>query len=263
MKSTQYAQELFNEFLKYRSVSLIEEAQELIQIDSGLIGDILDYKQRVKGLSDTLMLGENKLSAYAEFQQWIANIVNNPNDTEYSNVYKHYSELRHWAKEQFEAEAEVLDRALVPTYDEQEVEIWGDSSDSKDVKIVNYLTHYAEKMSPKQLYMAKDRIFALRKEAQEGREGLSYKSYVKAMLLVLEQIVKRCNSNRGLFEKFQEMQFDLESVNCSEDVRLESTACMSLDIEAAIDLKRKAERIADRHNLSIEEAMFMLQEVNE
>jgi hypothetical protein len=114
-------------------------------------------------------------------------------------------------------------------------------------------------MSPKALYRAKDRIFFLRKEQQEGREGLGYRAYVEAQILVLEQIVSKCNSCQALLEKFYEMRFDLQSVNCSENIRVESTASMSIDMESAIDLRRAAERIAQRHNISQYEACLMLQ----
>jgi hypothetical protein len=66
-----------------------------------------------------------------------------------------------------------------------------------------------------------------------------------------------------LLEKFYEMRFDLQSINCSENVRVESTASMSIDIEAAIDLRRAAERISQRHNMSVYEACLMLQAGND
>jgi hypothetical protein len=235
----------------------VAEAQESVSYDTVLGADLLFYPCEVRGLSEEVLEGEHRLNQYREFQQWVRGIASNPMDSECAKVRKYGQEILCWAKAQWLEKCEALDRALVHNYDEQEVEIMGDSD--KGAKLLNYLRHFADKMSPKALYKAKDRIFALRKEQQEGREGLGYRAYVEAQVMVLEQIVAKCNNCQALLEKFYEMRFDLQSVNCSENVRVESTASMSIDIESAIDLRRAAERISSRHNISIYEACLMLQ----
>jgi hypothetical protein len=215
------------------------------------------YICQVRGLSEVVVDGEYKLSMYSAFQQWIRDIASNPMDEECFKVRKYSQEIMAWAKAQWLEKCEALDRALVHNYDEQEVDIYQDSD--KRAKLLNYLTNYVERMSPKALYRAKDRIFQLRKEQQEGREGLGYEAYVKAQVMVLSEIVKKCNNCQPLLEKFLEMKWDLESINCSENVRVESTASMSIDMESAIDLKRAAERISQRQNISVHEAFLMLQ----
>jgi hypothetical protein len=250
-----YAASLFAEFVSQQGASLVQEAQESISYDTGWGAEL--YHCEVRGLSSEVLEGEHRLSMYGAFQQWIRDIAMNPKDTECAKVRKYGQEILCWAKAQWEERCDALDRALVGNYDEQEVEIMGDSD--KGARLINYLRNYAEVMSPKALYRAKDRIFALRKEQQEGREGLGYRAYVEAVILVLEQIVAKCNSCGALLDKFMEMRFDLQSVNCSENVRVESTASMSIDIEAAIDLRRAAERISSRHNVSVYEACLMLQ----
>jgi hypothetical protein len=252
-----YTSSLFAEFLSQQEMSLVQEAQESISYDTGLAADILLYHCEVRGLSPEVLEGEHRLNQYREFQEWVRQIAANPNDTEFKKVNKYGKEILCWAKAQWEEKCEALDRALVGNYDHGEVELMGDSD--KGAKLINYLTNYVERMSPKALYRAKDRIFQLRKEQQDGREGLGYEAYVKAQVMVLSEIVKKCNNCQPLLEKFLEMKWDLESVNCSENVRVESTASMSIDMESAIDLKRAAERISQRQNISVHEAFLMLQ----
>jgi hypothetical protein len=252
-----YAQFLFNEFVKDQPLSLVEEAEEILCMDNSMPADMLEYSCVVRGLSEEVIKGEHRLSQYALFQEWLREIGRNPNDEETHKIRENYNLVMDWVRAQFKSDCEVLDRILVPNHDAQETELWGDTLDHK---VENYLINYVEVMSPRQLYKAKDRIFHLRKEFKEGREGLNYKTYVKTMLLVLEQILLQCNSCQPLLEKFREMEFDLQSVNCSENIRVESTASVSIDIESAVDLHMAAERVSQWHNVSVREAMMMLQD---
>ena len=106
------------------------------------------------------------------------------------------------------------------------------------------------KMS-KMLIKAKKRIF-------ECKKNWSYDLYVKGMLIVLKEISEKLNADIPLYEKFLSMKFQLESVNGSS-VREESVASMSLSIEDAIDMKRTAEKLSLRHNVSVQEAFLMIQ----
>lgn len=157
-----------------------------------------------------------------------------------------------WGKDEGIREARNVDYDRRPKYDEQVVETWNDTRE--DRKILNYVEHFAEKLSPRMLFKVRDRIFTLRKDGK-----LAYDIYVKATLLVLEQIVLRCNSDQKLLERFQEMLWQLQSVQ-NESVREVSAGTASLGENAlieAIDIRAAARRISQRHNVSFEDACLM------
>jgi len=114
--------------------------------------------------------------------------------------------------------------------------------------------HEMNRLRPRMTEMllkAKNRIFDCRKK-------WSYDLYVKAMLIVLKELSEKLGADTKLYEKFLSMQFQLQSVN-GASVREESTASMHLSMEDAIDIKRSAERLAERHRMSVEEAFLMMQ----
>lgn len=265
------AASLYNEFVQDRPSHLVNEALASIQVDSSRLGDMLSWYE-ARGLDTVVLKGEDKLSSYGEFQTHIKEIANNPNDDHYEVVRRNLKDIKSWAKTQWEEKCKELDKQLMH-YDVQEVEIMEDTRE--EAKIFRYLENFAPIWGKKcedallankkdwdtynkylkLLRKAKDRLFERR---NDKTKPLPYDLYVKSMLFVTEQL-ERLGKDNGLHEKFTEMLWQLQSVN-GTSVREESCADMSFDIEAALDLKRAAERIARRHNVSLEEAFIMLED---
>jgi hypothetical protein len=264
------AYSLYNEFVQNRPTHLVDDALASIQVDSSRLGDMMSWYD-ARGLDTPVLKGEDRLSSYDEFQTHIKEIANNPNDDHYEVVRRNLKEIKSWAKTQWEEACVELDRNLC-SYDPQEVEVMNDTRE--DIKIVHYLEIYAplwgdraeeaillvkkdwdvHNKNVKMLKKAKDGLFERRNDTTKP---LSYDLYVRAMLLVTEQL-ERLGKDNGLHETFLEMQWNLQSVQATS-VREESVASMSIDMESALDLKRAAEKIAKRHNVSVHEAFLMLQ----
>lgn len=156
-----------------------------------------------------------------------------------------------WARDRYYQEASSIDASLAREVKEDDT-----FEDARpEVSIINYLTYFVEKMSPRTLFKSKNRLFELRKA-----DKLSYDLFVKAMLLVLEQIVLKCHSDKALLDKFQEMSWQLQTVQTESvwDVSVGENNLGESELVEAIDIRRAARRVSARHNVSFEEACQML-----
>ena len=246
---------LFNEFMQDRaSRSLVTESSEMIQTDTSRIGDEFHWLDE-KRVELSTIDAEDRLSAYAEFQQWAKDLAMEDGGW----VYYEYGTIRTWAKEKWVEAGKDLDSRLLASAVNEDVVIWDDTRSG--AKILNYLNHYAEKMSVKQLFKAKTRLFALRGKDVAAKDRLGYDLYVKAMIMVLEQIVDQTGSDRKLLAKFVDMELQ-QGADHGHGYRVD-VADVSLPMEYALDMKWDAERVSLRHNISFEEAFLMLQATEE
>jgi hypothetical protein len=143
--------------------------------------------------------------------------------------------------------------AKILRYLETFAPIWGNRAEQAILLIKKDWDTFNKNV--RMLKKAKDRLFERRNSTTKP---LSYDLYVKSMLLVTEQL-ERLGKDNGLHETFTEMLWNLQSVQPDGAVRLESCGSVSIDMETAIDLKRAAEKLSKRHNVSVREAFLMLQ----
>lgn len=237
---------LYNVFMAefYVARNLTRESSETIEVDASMICEQFRWLNDKNVELSTIDI-EDKMNSYREFQQFAVTLYNN-----HEIKYDVAVEARHWAMEEWIETGKFLDEKLARDVVDIEYETFNDYR--PEAKIINYLVHFAEKMSKNTLLKAKNRLFERR-----NKKEISYDTYVKAMLMVLEQVVVRFGADQKLYDKFCEMDTQLHSVQ-NEEGHYE-IASMNISMEDIIDMKRDAEKISARQNVSVEEAFLMIQ----
>lgn len=228
----------------YVTRNLVEESSETIEVDVSMACEQFRWLNDKHVELSTIDL-ESKLNSYRQFQNFVVKLYKN-GEIKYDVAV----EARHWAMEQWTETGKFLDEKLANSVTDIEYEIFNDYR--PEAKIINYLLHFAETMKKNTLIKAKNRLFERR-----NKKEISYDTYVKAMLMVLEQVVVRFGADQKLYDKFCEMDAQLHSVQ-NEEGHYEMPS-MSISMEDVIDMKRDAEKISARQNVSLEEAFLMIQ----
>jgi hypothetical protein len=247
---------LFNEFkVDFEVRNIQQEVSELVGISPDTAIEMTRWLDERK-IELATIDSESQLDVYTEFQKHVVDLFYNK-EINYDNA----CEVRSWAKQQWLKHGEELDNSFNNVFDsinyDEDYNIFNDTR--SEAKILNYLTHFASKLSCKGLHRAKFRLFELRKKPAKNQKPMSYDIYIKCMLLVLGELVTKYPNNKDqkLFDKFTEMQLQLEMISGEGRTDI---ADMNINMEDVIDLKRAAEKISAKNfnRISVEEAFLML-----
>lgn len=209
-----------------------------------------------KGLSSALVDGENRLDEIED---------------ELERLRGEYKSLRNQVNvDNTEKLQEIVDKAKglkaeaegIAAYWDHRMEYQEDYTDvpSTGMALENYLRYYIDKMSLSELVVACDQI-----EQLKATNEIGWYYFVKCMRVVTHRLAVRIpDTNRkkyGYYElalRFKKLwhKLDIESNQCPVDNSIYGQ--MNLNIEDAIDIKREAEKLASRQNISVEEAYSML-----
>ena len=148
-----------------------------------------------------------------------------------------------------------------------EAKKYTDKTPSLGFALKSYLEMYVDKMTLGHLAVVLDQIETLRPlpkdKVEEGTEQLSWYYYTVCGLSVSHRLATHAplggwEGTRNMFwDNYVRFHQEDDLKACTVDDRFHGE--ISINMEAAIDTKRAAEKIAARHNVSCREAFMMLQ----